>query len=76
MNSPSGSGPTKTAQTPSPARETPLSKGSSYDDHIIRHLKEITRIGAALSAEKNIEKLLEMIVDEAKSLSNADGATL
>lgn len=76
MNSPSGSGPAKTAQNPSPARETPLSKGSSYDDHIIRHLKEITRIGAALSVEKNIEKLLEMIVVEAKSLSNADGGTL
>lgn len=53
-----------------------LTGDSSYDAHLIDHLKKITRIGAALSVEKNIEKLLEMIVDEAKSLSNADGGTL
>ena len=46
------------------------------DNHLAMHLKEITRIGAALSVEKNIHKLLEMIVDEAKSLTNADAGTL
>jgi HD-GYP domain-containing protein (c-di-GMP phosphodiesterase class II) len=66
---------------------TPLQENSPNPDqgffpegsnaaHLIRHLKEITRIGTALSVEKNIEKLLEMIVDEARSLSNADGGTL
>jgi len=66
---------------------TPLQENSANPDqgffpegsnaaHLIRHLKEITRIGTALSVEKNIEKLLEMIVDEARSLSNADGGTL
>jgi len=48
----------------------------SLENHLARHLKEITRIGAALSVEKNIHKLLEMIIDEAKSLTNADAGTL
>jgi HD-GYP domain-containing protein (c-di-GMP phosphodiesterase class II) len=65
----------------------PISKGSSpysyvssrdesLENHLATHLKEITRIGAALSVEKNIHKILEMIVDEAKSLTNADAGTL
>ena len=52
------------------------SRTESMDNHLAMHLKEITRIGAALSVEKNIHKLLEMIVDEAKSLTNADAGTL
>jgi HD-GYP domain-containing protein (c-di-GMP phosphodiesterase class II) len=48
----------------------------SFEDHLFHHLTEITRIGTALSVEKNINKLLEMIVDEAKSLTNADAGTL
>jgi len=52
------------------------SKDKSLENHLAIHLKEITRIGAALSVEKNIHKLLEMIVDEAKSLTNADAGTL
>ncbi|MFC1878145.1 HD domain-containing phosphohydrolase [Thermodesulfobacteriota bacterium] len=52
------------------------SRDESLENHLARHLKEVTRIGAALSVEKNIHKLLEMIVDEAKSLTNADAGTL
>ena len=52
------------------------SRDESLENHLARHLKEITQIGAALSVEKNIHKLLEMIVDEAKSLTNADAGTL
>ncbi|MBF0590675.1 MAG: HD domain-containing protein [Nitrospirae bacterium] len=37
---------------------------------------DLLKIGAALSAEKNIEALLEMIVVEAMKLTNSDGATL
>lgn len=40
------------------------------------HLKKLTSIGLALSAQKNIEILFEMIVDEARSLANADAGTL
>lgn len=52
------------------------SRDDSIESHLARHLKEVTRIGAALSVEKNIHKLLEMIVDEARSLTNADAGTL
>jgi HD-GYP domain-containing protein (c-di-GMP phosphodiesterase class II) len=51
-------------------------RDASLENHLARHLKKMTRIGAALSVEKNIHKLLEMIVDEAKSLTNADAGTL
>ncbi|MBN2568594.1 MAG: GAF domain-containing protein, partial [Deltaproteobacteria bacterium] len=40
------------------------------------HLSNLTKIGKALSAESNIDRLLEMIVDEARSFTNADGGTL
>jgi len=49
---------------------------TSLENHLASHLKKMTRIGVALSVEKNIHKLLEMIVDEAKSLTNADAGTL
>jgi HD-GYP domain-containing protein (c-di-GMP phosphodiesterase class II) len=38
--------------------------------------KKLNMIGFALSAEKNLDRLLEMIVEEAKNLTNADGGTL
>jgi len=40
------------------------------------HIRRLTQIGAALSAERNIERLLEIIIDEARKFSNADGGTL
>lgn len=42
----------------------------------IRLLQKFTKIGTALSSERNIERLLEMILEEAKGLANADGGTL
>lgn len=39
-------------------------------------IKRLTQIGVALSAEKNIDKLLETIIDEARRLTGADGGTL
>ncbi len=44
----------------------------TYQDHI----KRLTQIGVALSAEKNIDRLLEMILSEARKFTNADGGTL
>ena len=38
--------------------------------------RSFAQIGLALSAEKNINKLLEMIVDEARFLTNSDAGTL
>ena len=39
-------------------------------------LQRLNRVGIALSAERNLSQLLEMIVHEAKSIANADGCTL
>ena len=36
----------------------------------------LNRIGTALSAQQNLDELLEMIIEEAKHLTNADGGTL
>ncbi len=41
-----------------------------------KHFKHLTEISIALSKEKNRDKLLEMILLEAKNISNADGGTL
>ena len=47
-----------------------------YAKDQIKHIKQLTQIGLALSVEKDIRKLLELIVDEARDLSNADAGTL
>ena len=41
-----------------------------------RHFQYLAQIGIALSQEKDINKLLEIIVDGARSLTGADGGTL
>jgi HD-GYP domain-containing protein (c-di-GMP phosphodiesterase class II) len=45
-------------------------------DNSISHIKKLTQIGIALSAEKNLDRLLEMIVEEARQFTQADGGTL
>ncbi len=48
-------------------------------DHIeqqTNRLNELTKIGVALSAARNLDKLLEDIVNNARSFTNADGGTL
>lgn len=40
------------------------------------HINKMNMIGTALSAENNLDKLLEMILKHAKDYSNADGGTL
>lgn len=47
-----------------------------YAEDQIKHIKKLAQIGLALSIEKNIGKLLELIVDESRALSNADAGTL
>lgn len=42
----------------------------------IKILRRFNKIGIALSSERNVERLLEMILEEAKGLANADGGTL
>lgn len=47
-----------------------------YADYQLSHIEQLANIGLALSIEKNINILLEMIVDAARELTNADAGTL
>jgi HD-GYP domain-containing protein (c-di-GMP phosphodiesterase class II) len=47
-----------------------------YTEHQLELIRKLTQIGVALSAEKNIDRLLELIVDEARNFTQADGGTL
>ena len=47
-----------------------------YADYQLSHIEQLANIGLALSIEKNIDILLEMIVDAARDLTNADAGTL
>ena len=38
--------------------------------------QDLNEIGIALSSEKNVDRLLEMILNEAKKISHADGGTV
>ncbi len=40
------------------------------------HVRRLTQIGVALSAEKDINRLLEKILTEARAITSADGGTL
>lgn len=42
----------------------------------IERIQRLTQIGIALSAEQNIDKLLEIIIEEAMSFTSADAGTL
>ena len=48
----------------------------SGQDAEMKQIKRLIRIGTALSAEPNIDRLFEMIVEEARKITNADGGTL
>ena len=47
------------------------------DSHdLLQRLDQLVEIGVALSAERDIDKLVESILVAAKSITNADGGTL
>ncbi len=48
----------------------------NFSNNLGGQVKRLTEIGLALSAEKNLDKLLEMILDEARLFTNADAGTL
>lgn len=51
-----------------------MSKESTI--HLFRRLEQLNGIGAALSRERDIERLLENILEAAKAITGADGGTL
>ncbi len=53
-----------------------VSEVKGYADTLINQIRQLSDIGIALSSEKNLDKLLEMIVDEARDFAHADAGTL
>lgn len=53
-----------------------VSSVQSFTQQQLKQIETLTEIGTALSAEKHIERLLELIVYEARQLTNADAGTL
>lgn len=53
-------------------------KGKRYrsNENEILKIEKLKKVGIALSAESSLDTLLEMIVEEAKGITNADGGTL
>ncbi len=45
-------------------------------DHLLEHIRRLNEIGTALSAEKDLTRLLELILNSAMALTSADGGTL
>jgi HD-GYP domain-containing protein (c-di-GMP phosphodiesterase class II) len=51
-------------------------EGRSAADDLVQRLEQLHAIGASLSAERDINRLLEAILTAAKSITRADGGTL
>jgi HD-GYP domain-containing protein (c-di-GMP phosphodiesterase class II) len=56
------------------AAKVAMSKESTV--HLFRRLEQLNGIGAALSRERDIDRLLENILEAAKAITGADGGTL
>ncbi len=58
-----------------PQKTQPLSK--THKNKLLEgQISRLNRIGIALSSEHNLKRLLEMIVEEARHFTNADGGSL
>lgn len=55
---------------------TILSEVRNFTELQSDHIRELNRIGMALSAERNLGVLLEMIIHQARRFTNADGGTI
>jgi GAF domain-containing protein len=53
-----------------------LGAGGGRRDELGQRLEQLNLIGASLSAERDINRLLELILAAAKSITGADGGTL
>ncbi|MCF6150562.1 MAG: bacteriohemerythrin [Candidatus Kuenenia sp.] len=51
-------------------------KNKDHTEDLKKQIAKLVEIGRALSGERNLDKLLEMIVDEAREFTNADAGTL
>lgn len=46
------------------------------EKHLLKHVQALTKIGIALSAEKDINNFFKLVLDEAIRFTNADGGTI
>jgi len=58
------------------ARIRSLIRGKKQCDEMAEDLQRLTQIGIGLSSEHKLDRLLERILDEARSINNADAGTL
>ena len=54
----------------------PLYERRASDDSLVQRLEQLNDIGTSLSAERDINRLLETILSAAKAIMAADGGTL
>lgn len=47
-----------------------------YTESQVQHINKLAKIGVALSSIRNLDRLLEMILDEARAFTRADAGTL
>lgn len=53
-----------------------LEEVKEFTEEQLKHIKKLNEIGIALSAENDLDKLLDLILHQAKKFTNADGGTL
>jgi len=63
-------------QADSTQSQRPAAGGDAAADDLVHRLEELNAIGASLSAERDINRLLESILAAAKTITRADGGTL
>ena len=66
----------KNLKTSSPSVEAVNRQDEGTIRNLLGKLRRLTDIGLALSAERNLDVLLDMIMDEARNFTYADGGTL
>lgn len=49
---------------------------NEFADRQIQHIQRLTKIGESLSSETDLDKIFDMILDEAIAYTNADAATI
>jgi len=53
-----------------------VSRLKEYTETQVQHINKLAKIGVALSSTRNLDQLLEMILDEARAFTNCDAGTL
>ncbi len=53
-----------------------VSRLKEYTETQVNHINKLAKIGVALSSTRNLDKLLEMILDEARAFTRCDAGTL